>query len=506
MTDIDTRKSSNSRRVYPLDAHELTEEQIAVAFAMTSRRPESFDEIAQQVSEEKAASFHERWVLGYGHASVAEHAVIHLAVENISRLACDTLEDNRLASYTEKSSRYQLMPQDYFFEPEELSGQPELATLFRVGCQGLFREYQRLVDDFMAYLRETQSQGERERDSAYNLRLRRTATDNCRALLPAATLTNVGVTANARVLEHAISKLMSSELDEERELGEELREQAHTITPTLIKYAERNPYLAAIPDIQRELTNQLEGEPPQPSLSQREARGDLAFGEMSNAQNPTERGHEVRLMAWTDQAEEKLAAALLYRQSNLSYDDVWRRVQDMSAEDRQRVIGECVAGLGPHDAPVREFELVDYTYEFLLDYGAYREFKRHRMQSYIPQPLTVALGYGIPELVVEAGLGGQFAQAIEPAEKAFWQVYEVSPTLAQYLVTHAHYRRVLSKLNLRECYHLFKLRTSKLAHFAIREPMIDAMKLAVDTHPALFRHLKLRDYPEWWPFPTTSET
>ena len=82
----------------------MTEEELAVVFAMTSRRPEPFDEIAQIVTAEKAEKFHERWVLGYGHASVAEHAVIHMAVENISRLACDTLEDNRLASYTEKSS------------------------------------------------------------------------------------------------------------------------------------------------------------------------------------------------------------------------------------------------------------------------------------------------------------------------------------------------------------------------------------------------------------------
>ena len=111
-----------ARRVYPLDARLLTEEQIAVAFAMTSRRPEPFDEIADQVSQEKAADFHERWVLGYGHASVAEHAVVHLAVENISRLACDGLEDNRLASYTEKSSRYQVMERGYFHVPTELDG------------------------------------------------------------------------------------------------------------------------------------------------------------------------------------------------------------------------------------------------------------------------------------------------------------------------------------------------------------------------------------------------
>ena len=124
-----------SRRVYPLDAHDLSEEQIAVAFAMTSRRPEAFDEISEQVSKEKAADFHERWVLGYGHASVAEHAVVHLAVENVSRLAVDTLEDNRLASYTEKSSRYQVMPEDYFYIPDELVKHPALKKEYEAVCQ-----------------------------------------------------------------------------------------------------------------------------------------------------------------------------------------------------------------------------------------------------------------------------------------------------------------------------------------------------------------------------------
>ena len=124
--DIEADKQVYPRRVYPLDAHDLTEEQIAVAFAMTSRRPEAFDEIAEKVSQEKAADFHERWVLGYGHSSVAEHAVVHLAVENVSRLAVDSLEDNRLASYTEKSSRYQVMPGDYYYVPRELDDHSDL--------------------------------------------------------------------------------------------------------------------------------------------------------------------------------------------------------------------------------------------------------------------------------------------------------------------------------------------------------------------------------------------
>ena len=464
------------RRVYPLDAHELSEEQIAVAFAMTSRRPEPFDEIAQQVSQEKAADFHERWVVGYGHASVAEHAVLHLAVEDISRLACDTLEDNRLASYTEKSSRYQLLPSGYFFQPPELADEPGLARVFGDACRELFQVYHQLVDGCIDHLKGVYPQRERERDAAYILRLRRDATDSCRAVLPAATLTNVGVTANARVLEHAISKLMSSELSEERDLGSDLREQGQKIAPTLIKYADLNSYLEEMPAVQRAQTGRFA----------REATpgdgGDVAGSPLT-----------VRLIACTGQAEEKLAAALLYRQSSLPYDEIWRRVLDMGVDDRQQIIQECVAGMGPHDAPVREFELVNYTYEYMMDYGAYREFKRHRMQSYISQSLTIAHGFGVPELLVDAGLKDGFVAAIEQAEEAYRQIYEFSPVVAQYLVTHAHYRRVLSKLNLRECYHLFKLRTSELAHFAIREPMIEAMKLAVETHPGLFKGLQLRD-------------
>ena len=485
--------ASYPRRVYPLDALELTEEQIAVAFAMTSRRPEPFDEIAQQVSQEKAADFHERWVLGYGHASVAEHAVVHLAVENLSRLACDALEDNRLASYTEKSSRYQVIPPDCFYFPKELEEAPELGSLYLETCQGLFRAYLSFIDGCMDYLRSTRPQGERERESAYNLRLRRLATDSCRAVLPAATLTNVGVTANARVLEHAISKLMSSELAEERDLGVELREQGRAITPTLIKYADQNPYLVETTETRRE-------------LSQRYATGAPKGSDGSMPHRNLEDGRTeptVRLMHWDPQAEEKIAAGLLFRQSGLSYDEIWGRVVDVPPEERQEIIGRCLSALGPHDAPVREFELVDYTFEFVLDYGAYREFKRHRMMSYIPQPLTVSNGFQVPSLISDAGLGDRFQQAMSQTEAAFRQVSVNHPLAAQYVVTHAHYQRVLAKMNVRECFHLFKLRTSQLAHYAIRDPVIQAMKLVVETHPGLFSHLSLRDYPDWWPFKRT---
>lgn len=459
------------RRVYPLDNLDLTEEQIAVAFAMTSRRPQPFDEIAREVSEEKAADFHERWVLGYGHASVAEHAVVHLAVENISRLACDGLEDNRLASYTEKSSRYQVMDAGYFHVPKELDAHPTLRSEYVSTCRLLFDIYQRLIDGCLEYLRGVHPQRPREGDAAYQLRLRRIATDGSRSVLPASTLTNVGVTANARTLEHAISKLMSSELEEERELGEAVREQGRAITPTLIKYADVVEYLRQRPERRREVADRIAGP------------------EMED-ESPV----EVRLAHWDPQAEEKLAAALLYGSTHFGYADAWERATTMSPEERQRTIDSFLEGIGPHDAPPRELEVVDYTFEILLDYGAFREFRRHRMQTYLPQLLTVAHGVRVPAVISDSGLEALFREATGAAESIFREIHDaVSPEVAQYAATHAHNRRLLSKLNLRECYHLFKLRTSQQAHESIREPMREALRLVSEKHPQFFRHLTLRD-------------
>ena len=468
--------TGHSPRIYPLDAHSLTEEEIAVAFAMTSRRPEPFNEIAEQVSQEKAADFHERWVLGYGHASVAEHAIVHLAVENISRLACDTLEDNRLASYTEKSSRYQVMPQDYFHVPQELAEHSCMRKLFVSTAQQLFGIYEQLLNGCMEYLRGAYPQRERERDSAYGLRLRRMATDSCRSVLPAATLTNVGVTANARVLEHAISKLLSSALLEEQRIGEQLRDQGRLITPTLIKYANRNDFLATSQN--REWQMGLPIQTPDDSAS----------------------GAKVRLVHFDPGAEEKLAAALLFRMQSCDYETALIQAREMSEEEQARLIDSLMENMGDHDAALREFELVNYTFELLMDYGAYREFKRHRMQSYFPQAFTPALGFKTPQLVEAAGLKAVYERAMSVAEEGFHRVGQESPLAAQYLLTHGHNRRVLSQMNLRECYHLFKLRSSREAHDSIREPILEAMRLATEVHPRLFRWLRLRTYPDWWPF------
>ena len=145
--------------------------------------------------------------------------------------------------------------------------------------------------------------------------------------------------------------------------------------------------------------------------------------------------------------------------------------------------------------PVTMYE----TEDVVMATEAYEEAKNVEpvYEAPAPEPTVVV----IPPVVAEAGLESEFEQAVRPAEEVYWKVREVSPLAAQYLVTHAHNRRVVSKFNLRECYHLFKMRTSEEAHFSIREPMEAAMRLAVEVQPQFFRNLQLRSYPEWWPHP-----
>ena len=272
---------------------------------------------------------------------------------------------------------------------------------------------------------------------------------------------------NARSWEHAIRKLLSSDVDEERDIGGLLKENGQKITPTLIKYADRNEYLV---------------------LSQNEANQYEPL--VKNSQPYTD--VKAELVHYDTEAEFKLASSLIYRGSSATYQDIYQKVMKMNRKDLETVIDKALAILGPHDIPLRELESVDYTFDLIMDYGAYREFKRHRMQTYIPQSMSVDVGYIVPDLISKAGLEGQYKQAMDKSNYGFEQLKDFSPAVAQYVVTHGHLRRVISKMNLRECYHLFKLRTQPQAHFTIQKVINQAMGLAREKHPFLFKYLKLR--------------
>lgn len=430
------------RQVYLLDPMDLPPETIAVAFARTSRSPESFRQIAAELTQEKSTEFHEKWVVGYGHASVAEHAVLHIAVENLSRLAVECLESNRLASYTEKSTRYQKWGLEDFYVPPELEGH-RLRELYLNTIRQLFETYQQSLKPVRAAIALRKPRREGESESAFDRRIRSDYVDVCRFLLPAASLANVGVTVNARTLEHALRKMLSHPLAEVHQIGLEMKQAAEKRLPTLIKYVEHVPYL--------EETAARLG---------RRAAG-LAWA-------PGEEGDWCRLVDFDPGGEERVLAAALYRFGAFSFERALNFVRGAGPAERADLADDLLGARGPHDIPLRELELANYTFDLTLDQGGYFELKRHRMMTQTPQPLSTLLGYALPRAVVEAGMEAPYRAAMEAADRAYRALAEELPAVASYLVPNGYNRRVLLHLNLRSAIHLVSLRSADNAHFSMR--------------------------------------
>ena len=462
------------REIYLLSPRALSPETIAVAFAKTSRAPESFREIAAELSDEQSAKFHEKWVVGYGHASVAEHAVLHFAFENVSRIAIETIESSRLASYTEKSTRYQKWGQADFTIPPELDGHP-LREEFIETVRFLFSTYVESLDPLKNLILSRSPRRENESDEAYDRRIRSQYVDRCRFILPAAANANVGMTANARVIELVIRKMLSHPLAEVRQIGETMKEVAKAETPTLVKYADVVPYVV---ETIKELNLESGGLPPK-----------------SQEQAPALQNW-CTLIDYDKDGEKKVLAAALYRFNEISFADALAYVKSLKKKERTELADTLLKRLGKFDTPLRELEYSTYTFDLVMDQGAYAEFKRHRMMTQTPQRLTTRLGYAIPLLVTEAGFGSKYEAAMESAIKMYEKLVEFDPNVAQYVVPNGFNRRVLAQFNLREAFAFCQLRSASNAHFSIRRVAQKMYEEMARVHPLLTKYMKLHD--ETW--------
>jgi thymidylate synthase ThyX len=462
---------SVDRRVYLLDQMNLPPETIAVAFAKTSRSPESFSQIAAELTQEKSSEFHERWVVGYGHASVAEHAVLHIAAENLSRLAVECLESNRLASYTEKSTRYQKWGANDFYIPSELEGH-RLHGLYVDTVRLLFETYQQSLAPVRAVIESQMPRKADEADAAFERRIRSSYVDVCRFLLPAASLANVGVTMNARVLEQALRKMLSHPLAEVRQIGAEMKQVAVERLPALIKYVEPVAYL-------------------EESASRLGAQASLVQW------TPGEEVDWCRLVDFEAGGEDRVLAGALYRFGGFSYERALQTVQAANGEVRQRLADDLLGPLGAHDIPLRELELANYTFDLTIDQGGYFELKRHRMMTQTVQPLTTLLGYAVPKAISLAGFEMAYTAAMRAADQAYRVLAAELPSVASYVVPNAYNRRVLLHLNLRSAIHLVSLRSAANAHFSMRRA---AQRMAEDIRaasPLLGKYVRSNPNETW---------
>lgn len=478
-----------------------TGEEIAVIFAKVSRAAQSFDDIAKGVDEEGAASFHGKWTVsveGYGHASVGEHAPIQIAVENVASLDGDAITDNRLGSYTEFSARFKGRQETSYFTPQSILDKPDLNQKWVDAHDRLFAVNDGLVSKGMEWIIRDEAQerfpqlkqgyyNSGETEAVWRARLRKHTADQFKNLLPASRLTSMGVTWNGTEAEHALTKLMSSPSASVREIGQQMKDAALQLAPTLVKYADFNPYIASLDQIREDLINQFG-----------------LHGEFSghSIHNPTIVGV---MNSDYESVESAILAAFLFESSNTSsVSQLYTHIKtDLLPQDRARMFDMILSGLDSHDRPPRAFEF-DGGYIMgldTMDYGCWRDYKRHRMQSYVAKPMHIKYGYMIPPMakLMDESIDPAFhdsayvvQQVIEGMEELFKEVEAVDPVAAQYAVTRLHYRPAVARYNTREAFHLLRLRTGDTAHPFVRDLMwkhVDALR---ELHPAIVDHINFR--------------
>ena len=462
ISDEVTKYASNvDRDIYTVS--NIPEEVIAVIFAYVSRSPKGFRENIgtviqeEQLGQERAAKFHEKWVLNYGHASVAEHASVHVGIEKVSRLFSSILElSNEYMSFTEYSQRYQSPAKGDFFTPEELDQHSSLKNKYIQLNNYQYDLYSELNGKLFEFLKDTVSTPERIEERLHHRALEKIAFEDARYALNLATYTNLGMTANARAIEDSLTKLLSSRYPEVRKRAQEIKEEVRFSVPTLVKYANENKYITETRDIIEGLTKKI-----------------IAQSRVETS-NET---YEVNLLNWTGKdspdpeavAIDTMVKAILFEHLALGYEDIDKDLSSRSLEEKLDILKKSLEKLGKFDNPVNALKLVKYEVEFVISEACWHQLLRHRKVDWITKEPGIQSGITIPPHIEKSGTQDLLRKAVSESENLYRELINQNLTeVASYVVTNAHNRRILGTFDLWELYHLINLRMSEGAQWDIK--------------------------------------
>jgi thymidylate synthase ThyX len=498
--------------------HGADPEVMAYAMAKYSRSSLSMRESLTEMSAQRAEQFLNTFYFQYGHRSIADLAHIAFAVERLSLLAAIVLVDEQRWDGQERSTRYQNFLKSGWFFPDfgQDSGS---ARLYAETAENLFAAYQRTTAAVLDALHKRVARPEQMKPEAYERTLKARAFDVARYLLPLATNTSLGQIVNARTLETQVSRLLSHPVAEVRDLGQKLREAAtgpawnvnaqasaafveklaaadpalaaeaanlltrevHT-APTLVKYAEPNPYTI---HTQAELA---------------QAATELV-GSLPIADSPV-----VDLVERTETLEVEVAATLLYSASHHPYRQIRDVVAGLPASRASEIIDLGLRHRGKHDEALRAFHAgAALRFDILMDIGGFRDMHRHRRCVQIIQSFTALHGYETPADgdaagLAEAGILADYQAAIQAAHAASARIAaSAAPEAAQsalYLLPLATRVRCLFKMDFAEAQYISELRSAPAGHFSYRRVAWEMFLALRRQHSALAKHIRVTDFTQ----------
>ena len=413
------------------------------------------------VGLQRAEELYEKVFFEYGDDSVAQLGGVHLACEQSSNLLTKVLEWGRLMAYLEQSTRYIAYDSRlssghyrYFRDPEVLES--SLGARYVGDMDRMFDTYASLLPTVQAWLSRRFPRHSGDSDFVYRQSIRAKALDSLRGILPAASLSNVGIYGTGQSYEMLLLRMRLHPLPEARRYADLMLEELRKVIPSFLQRVDIPArggvwaqYLATTRDETDEVVNRL-----WPDAHKGE--GDL--------------GPSVRLVDFDPEGEDKVLAAICYPHTALDDVELLRRVRDLGAEDRLALVRAYVGQrANRRHKPGRAFERTDYRFDVVSDYGAFRDLQRHRMLTIEWQVLGPGLGFDVPSVVHEAGVAEQYDASMVRAAELFDAMQSVCPAQASYAVALGYRMRYAMQMNAREAMHLTELRSGQQGHPAYRQ-------------------------------------
>jgi thymidylate synthase ThyX len=417
----------------------------------------------------RAEELYDRVFFEYGDDSVAQLGGVHLACEQASNVLTKVLEWGRLMSYLEQSTRY--IPYDtriggryrYYRDPEVL--QSSLGTRYVGDMDRLFDSYGQLVPVMSDFFRDAFPKGPGDSDFVHRQAIRAKAFDTLRGILPAASLSNVGIYGTGQGYEALLLRMRSHWLPEARAYADMMLVELRKVIPSFLKRVDLpgrgvawSDYLESTRTATADLAAELLGDP----AGSGTGAGSMLAGDDAGAA-------DVTLVDHDPDAEVKMVAAMLYPHSHLGEADLEQQVRAMSTEDRLRVVRAYTGDRSNRrHKPGRALERCSYRFDVLADYGAFRDLQRHRMLTVDWQQLSPRHGYVRPAAVELAGCSADFDEAMERSALLHDAMVGEFPNQAPYAVSFGYRVRFSMQMNAREAMHLIELRTTPQGHAAYR--------------------------------------
>jgi thymidylate synthase ThyX len=427
---------------------------------------------AFQASEgERAAELYERVFVGFGDDSVAQLGGAHIACEWTSNVLTKVLQRPRLASYLEQSTRYiaydKPMPSGGFRYYRD----PTFGSQYARSMDEIFRIYSGSMQQVQRWVEETFPRGEKDDPRAYTRASRAKTFDILRGLLPAASLSHMGIFASGQTYEQLVFRLFASALPEARHYGEMILNELRQVIPSFLARVDR-------PD---------RGDVWVDYLKQRGSTARVVaerLGLLDHEDGPAE--PSVRLIDSSGD-ESDVIAGLLFEVGAASEHDARAAAERLSPEERADVLVTLAGDRNNRrNRPGRGLESVRYRFEVVSDYAAFRDLQRHRMLTIQWQPLSPRLGAEIPDAVDLAGVGDEYRQALEISRREHDRLLaEALEAQAMYALCMAYRIRYVLDLNAREAMHVIELRSGRQGHANYRRVAHEMHDLIRDRHPAI---------------------